>query len=172
MSTAPLDRTRALSAAENRAIRMIASGVDLRDVLDEICRTVDALTPGVISTVLLMDPDGMRLWAGGGPAFPAALKPAINPWSVGPDRGACGTAAFLKERVIIADVTTDSRWPDEYRALAVSHGLHASWSQPLITSAGDVLGTFAMYYGEPRTPDAADLQLIEGAGQIALIAIQ
>src|SRR4029077_1446929 len=47
-----------------------------------------------------------------------------------------------------------------------------SWSQPLITSAGTVLGTFAMYYAEPRVPEPADLQLIEAAGQIARIAIQ
>ena len=116
MSTAPEDRAKALSAAESRAIGMIAGGVALPEVLDELCRTIDVLTPGVVSTVLLMDPDGKRLWPGGGPAFPAALKPAINPWMIGPRRGACGTAAFLKERVIIADVTTDPRWPDEYRA--------------------------------------------------------
>jgi PAS domain S-box-containing protein len=172
MSTAALERAKALSAAENRTIGMIASGAGLPEVLDELCRTIDALTPGVVSTVLLMDPDGTRLWPGGGPAFPPALKPAINPWPIGPDRGACGTAAFLKDRVVIADVTTDPRWPDEYRTLAVNHGLRASWSQPLITSTGTVLGTFAMYYAEPRVPDAADLELIEAAGQIALIAIQ
>lgn len=172
MSTAALERAKALSAAENRAIGMIASGVGLLEVLDELCRTIDMLTPGVVSTVLLMDPDGKRLWPGGGPAFPTALKPAINPWTIGPDRGACGTAAFLKERVIIADVITDPRWPDEYRTLAVSHGLRASWSQPLITSTGIVVGTFAMYYAERRVPEATDLELIEAAGKIALIAIQ
>ena len=123
---------------------MIAGGVALREVLDELCRTIDVVTPGVVSTVLLMDPDGKRLWPGGGPAFPEALRPAINPWRIGPDRGACGRAAFLKERVIIADVTTDPRWPDQDRELAVSHGLRASWSQPLITSAGTVLAPFAM----------------------------
>jgi PAS domain S-box-containing protein len=172
MSMTALERAKALSAAENRTIGMIANGARLPEVLDELCRTIDVLTPGVVSTVLLMDPDGKRLWPGGGPGFPAALKPLINPWPIGPGSGACGTAAFLKDRVIIADVTTDPRWPDEYRTLAVSHGLHASWSQPLITSAGAVLGTFAMYYAEPRVPDAADLELIEAAGQIALIAIQ
>ena len=172
MSTAALERAKALSAAQDRTIGMIASGARLPEVLDELCRVIDALIPGVVSTVLLMDPDGQRLWPGAGPLFPPPLKPAINPWMVGPGRGACGTAAFLKERVIIADVTSDPRWPDEYRALAVGHGLCASWSQPLITNAGTVLGTFAMYYAEPRVPDAADLELIEAAGRIALVAIQ
>jgi len=35
-----------------------------------------------------------------------------------------------------------------------------------------VLGTFALYASEPRTPTDAELELIEGAGQIALIAIE
>jgi len=172
MTTPALERAKALAAAQNRTIGMIANGARLPEVLDELCRVIDALTPGLVSTVLLMDPDGTRLWSGAGPRFPPALQPAINPWMIGPNRGACGTAAFLKERVIIADVTSDPRWPDEYRTLAVSHGLCASWSQPLITNAGTVLGTFAMYYAEPRVPDPSDLDLIEAAGQIALIAIQ
>lgn len=172
MSSAARERASALSATEKRTIGMIADGVALADVLDELCRTIDALTPGVVTTVLLMDPDGKRLWLGAGPAFPPPLKPAINPWWVGPDRGACGTAVFLRQRVVIDDVTTDPRWPDEYRTPAITHGLRASWSQPLITSEGTVLGTFAMYYAEPRVPDAADLELIETAARIALIAIQ
>src|SRR5262249_35977439 len=101
----------ALSAAEDWTIGMIADDVPLPKVLDELCRTIDALIPGVVSTVLLMDPDGKRLWPGGAPGFPDALRPAINPWWIGPGRGACGTSAFLKERVIIADVTTDPRFP-------------------------------------------------------------
>lgn len=171
MSTAALERAKALSAAESRTIEQINSGVRLPEVLDELCRSIDALMPALVSTVLLMDPDGMRLWPGGAPGFPAAVRPALNPWCIGPNRGACGTSAFLKERVIIADVTTDPRFPEEYRTLAVRHGLRASWSQPLISS-GTVLGTFALYYPEPRVPDAADLELLERGGQIALRAIQ
>jgi GAF domain-containing protein len=172
MSDSTLTREQVLLAVHERTIAMIASGAPLSGVLDELCRAVDALIPGVISTVLVMDPDGKRLWSGGAPRFPDALRPAINPWWIGPGRGSCGTAAFLKERVIIGDVTTDANFPEEYRTLAVKHGLRASWSQPLLTSAGTVLGTFAMYYGEPRLPTAADLELIDALGRIALVAIR
>jgi len=165
-------RAESLLAAEKRVVEMIANRVSLADVLDDLCHTIDAHVPGVISTVLLMDSDGKRLWLGAGPRFPAVLKPAVFPWPIGPGRAACGTAAFLKQRVIISDVTTDPRWPDEYRTLAVSHGLRASWSEPLISKDGQVLGTFAMYYAEPRIPDTSDLELIEAAGHIALIGIQ
>jgi PAS domain S-box-containing protein len=133
---------------------------------------MEAHAPGVISIVLLMGSDGKQLWPVAGRRFPAELIPAISPWPVGPNRAACGTAAFLKERVIISDVATDPRWPDEYRNLAVRHGLRAAWSEPLFAKEGEVLGTFAMYYAEKRVPDTGDLELITAAGHIASIAIQ
>jgi formate hydrogenlyase transcriptional activator len=90
---------------------------------------------------------------------------------VGPDRGSCGTAAFLKEPVIVSDIGTD-RLFDRNRETALRSGLRAAWSQPLISKDQKVLGTFAMYYPEPRSPSTSDLQLIEGAAHVALIAIQ
>jgi C4-dicarboxylate-specific signal transduction histidine kinase len=40
-----------------------------------------------------------------------------------------------------------------------------------LTKDREVLGTFALYSAEPRPPTAAELELIEGAGHIALIAM-
>jgi GAF domain-containing protein len=41
-----------------------------------------------------------------------------------------------------------------------------------LTKDGDVLGTFALYSSEPRIPTDAEIELIEGAGHIALIAME
>ena len=155
---------------------MIASGASLNDTLENLCGAIDAQNPDIISTVLLMDPDGRRLWPAAGPRVPSAWTRAITPLTIGPDMGSCGTAAFRKARVIISDVTSDPRWagapPAQSREVAIAHGLLAAWSQPLISKDNEVLGTFAMYYGEPRSPSASDLQLIEDAGHIAVIAIE
>jgi formate hydrogenlyase transcriptional activator len=78
----------------------------------------------------------------------------------------------LKARVIVTDVATDPNWPDQYRALAIRNGIRAAWSQPILTKDNQVLGTFALYSSESRGPTDADLALIEGAGRIALIAIE
>jgi|SRR5216683_6718039 len=90
----------------------------------------------------------------------------ISPRPIGPREGCCGAAAFFKRRVIVADVATDPVWSDENRQLAL-----AAWSQPILTKDGEVLGTFALYARVPRTPTDAEIELIEGAAQIALIAI-
>jgi formate hydrogenlyase transcriptional activator len=150
---------------------MIAGGARLGDVLDALCDTIDAHSHGIISTVLLMDPDGKKLWPAAGRRVPASWREAITPLPVGPDRGSCGTAAFLKEPVIVSDIGTN-RLFDRNRETALRSGLRAAWSQPLISKDQKVLGTFAMYYPEPRSPSTSDLQLIEGAAHVALIAIQ
>jgi hypothetical protein len=50
--------------------------------------------------------------------------------------------------------------------------LRAAWSQPLLSKDQEMLGTFAIYYAEPRSPSESDLQLIEGAGHVAVIAMR
>src|SRR6202035_250469 len=81
------------------------------------------------------------------------------------------SAAFLKQRIIVSDIANNPLWVD-YRDLALSYGLRAAWSQPLLSKNQQVLGTFGMYYAETRTPSETDLRLIDGAGHIAIIAIE
>jgi len=78
---------------------------------------------------------------------------------------------FLGQPVIVRDVLIDPRWED-YRDLAVANGLRACWSTPIISERGKVLGSFAMYYREPRSPSAEEVRLTEIATQLAAIAIE
>jgi formate hydrogenlyase transcriptional activator len=167
------DRKRAesLLAAEKRSLEMIAGGAPLTDILQSLCDTIDDQASGIISTAMLMDPDGKRLWPVAGRRVPREWIAAITPLTIGASVGSCGTAAFRSQRVITSDIATDPLWID-YRDLALSNGLRAAWSQPLLSKHQQMLGTFAMYYGEPRTPSESDLQLIEGAGRVAVIAVE
>jgi formate hydrogenlyase transcriptional activator len=155
---------------------MIAAGANLSDIVENLCDGIDALHPDIISTILLMDAGGKRLWPAAGRRVPQGWKKAITPLDIGARMGSCGTAAFRKETVICSDIASDQLWSGtpaaKYREIALSHGIRAAWSQPLISKENEVLGTFAMYYSEPRVPDDDDLRLIAEAGQIALIAIE
>src|SRR6202166_3939169 len=164
-------RAEALLAAEKRTLEMIANGACLGDILERLCETIDAQASNIKSAVILMAADGMHLRPAAGPRLPKAWVEAITPLKIGPCVGSCGTAASLKQRVIVSDISTDPLWAG-YRDLALSHGLRAAWSQPLLSKNQQVLGTFGMYYPEQRTPSEADLLLIEGAGHIAVIAIE
>ena len=164
-------RSESLLGAEKRTLEMIAGGASLIEILNALCDTIDAQAPGIISTAMLMDPDGKRLWPVAGRQVPKDWIAAITPVTIGQCVGSCGTAAFRGQRVIASDIAVDPLWID-YRERALSNGLRAAWSEPLLSKDNQVLGTFAIYYSQPRTPGESDLRLIEGAGHIAVIAIE
>src|SRR2546425_3238170 len=150
---------------------MIAHGASLTDILEDLCRAIDAQAPNIISSVLLMEPDGQRLRPAAGDRVPSGWAQAITPVTIGPCVGSCGTAAFLKKPVIVSDIASDPLWVD-FRDIALSHGLRAAWSQPLLSKNDEVLGTFCLYYPEVRSPNRSDLRLLEDAGHVAVIAIE
>ncbi|HET6797743.1 MAG TPA: sigma 54-interacting transcriptional regulator [Gemmatimonadales bacterium] len=165
--------TESLLLAERRSLELIAGGARLTDILTDICDAIDAQDPDIISTVLLMDGDGKRLWPAAGSRIPAAWTRLITPVEIGDGMGSCGTAAYLKQPVIVADIASSPMFDlGDYRKQALRMGLRAVWSIPLLSKTREVVGTFAMYYGEPRAPSEHELARVEGAAQLALIAIE
>jgi PAS domain S-box-containing protein len=167
-----LKQAQSLLAAEKHALEMIADGASLNEILSHVCNSMDLHVAPSMTTILLMDSDGKRLWHTAGSRVPREWVPVISPLPVASDAGLCGTAAFLKKRIIVPDVATDPNWPDQLRPIAIRNGIRAGWSEPILTRDGQVLGTFALYAPEPRVPTDTDLSLIEGAGRVALIAIE
>ncbi len=164
-------RAEDLLSTEKHTLQMIAEGSPLRDVLDDLCAGIDQQTPGLMSMVAMIDPDGAYLRPIAGPHLPEGWKEIITPTAIGPCAASCGTAAFRGEPVMVADISVDPLW-QELRERALSCGLRACWSAPLTSTTGDVLGTFAMYYREPRRPGDYDRTLIERATQVATIAVE
>ncbi len=169
-------RAQALLSAQKRSLQLIAGGASLTDILQDLCDTIDAQAPANISTILLMDRDGKTLQPAAGRRVPEGWTQTLTPLPIGPQMGSCGTAAFLKKPVITSDIASDPLWcvveGTDYKNLALSYGLRAAWSYPLISKDDEVLGTFAIYYPEPKSPDHSDLGWIETAANIAVIAIE
>ena len=162
-------RTEALLAGERRILEMVAKGDALPRILDSLCQLVEEQARDVLASILLIE-DG-RLKHGGAPSLPKAYVEAIDGVAIGPSVGSCGTAAYLAKQVIVSDIVSDSLW-DDYRAAALPHSLRACWSTPIISSDAKVIGTFAMYYREPRSPSLRDQEIIEQITHLAGIAIQ
>src|SRR5437763_6828448 len=106
---------------------------------------------GVLASTLLMDPNDKQLRHGAAPNLPKTYTEAIDGAFIGPAVGSCGTAAYRAEQVIVSDIAADPLWGD-FRDLALTHLLRACSSSPIFASEGKVIGTFAMYYREPRSP--------------------
>src|SRR6266480_2156399 len=164
-------RREALLAGENRLLEMVAKGDSLPDILDSLCRLVEEQSSGVLASILFMDSNGKQLRHGGAPNLPKAYTEAIDGAFIGPSVGSCGTAAYRAEQVIASDIATDPLWAD-FRDLALTHSLRACWSTPIFSSEGKVIGSFAMYYREPRRPSPREQDTIKHITHLAGVAIQ
>src|ERR1700751_6260252 len=165
------ERTKGLFAGENAILEMIALDAPLADVLDRLMRLTETRFEGLLASVLLLDPEGKRLRHAAAPSLPAAYMRAIDGTPIGPSVGSCGSAAYRKEMVIVTDIETDPLWAP-YKSLAYPYGLRACWSAPIVSRRGKVLGTFAMYYREVRSPSRAELRLLKATTHFAGIAIE
>jgi GAF domain-containing protein len=134
----------------------------MRASLEALIGLIEQVVPGMRGSVLLLDDDGVTLRHGAAPRLPEAYCRLIDGERIGPAAGSCGTAAYRGERVIVRDIATDPLWAP-YRAAAAPFGLAACWSTPIFDAEGRLLGTFAMYYDEPRDPTADDIALTETA---------
>ncbi len=164
-------RAEALLAGEKLLLEMIAKGEPLQRTLEALCRLVEQESTGSMCSILFVDEDTNRLRHGVAPSLPAAYTAKLDGRPIGPDKGPCAVAAFRRETVIVSDFRTDPA-PDWYRTLAADHGIRACWSVPVLSRDQRVLGTFAVYYREPRTPTPEEYNLIEQFRDLASIAIE
>jgi signal transduction histidine kinase len=160
-----------LRIGQSRLLEMIAKDEPLEVTLDSLMQLIEAQSPGVLCSVLLMDDSGQHLLHGAAPSLPKAYCDAIHGVTIGEHVGSCGTAAFRRTQVIVSDIQTDPLWVD-YAALAETYQLRACWSTPIISFQEKLLGTFAMYYKEARNPGTIEMNLIKVATDIAGIAIE
>src|ERR1700733_1864969 len=161
----------ALARLDVKVLAMVMAHAALPEILATLCTNIEKQHPGLLCSVLLLDADSKTLRHGAGPSLPKEYSRIIDGIPIGPCAGSCGTAAYRRQPVIVSDIATDPLWAD-CRQLALPHGLRACWSTPIASQDGNILGTFAVYYREPRTPDEEHLQLIAHATHLAAVAME
>jgi PAS domain S-box-containing protein len=156
---------------ERVVLEVLAQGGSLPELLARLVLSFETLLPGMRGSVLLLDADGRRLRHGAAPNLPPAYCQALDGAEIGANAGSCGTAAHSGRNVIVADIANDPLWND-YRDLALSHGLRACWSVPIFGRARRVLGTFAFYFTVPRAAHQSELATIDRGAHLASLAIE
>lgn len=167
---APED-TPEFTAEQKRIEDMIAAGAPLGDVLSELVLMIEAQSPEMLCSILLLSDDGNHVRHAVAPSLPQNYIKVIDGSPIGPKHGSCGTAMFRGKPVIVTDIATDPLW-DEYRNFAWAIDVAACWSTPILSSKGKVLGSFAMYYREPRGPRPEEQRLTDVATKLASRAIE
>src|SRR5215210_3771197 len=158
-------------AEQARIEEMIAANTPLNQILSELLLMIEAESPEMIGSILLLSEDGNHVKHAVAPSLPANYIKAIDGSPIGPKHGSCGTAMFRGKPVVVTDILTDPLWED-YRELTAGTGLRACWSTPIMSRRGKVLGSFAMYYRRPQAPTAVEARLTEVATRLAGEAIE
>ena len=156
---------------QKQVLEMIAKDEPLGDTLNALVKIIEQQSRDVMGSILLLDKDGQHLRHGAAPSLPETYNAAVDGVAIGPNVGSCGTAVYRCEQVIVTDIASDPLWQN-FRDFTLGFGLRACWSAPILSSQGQVLGTFAMYYAQPRSPENFELELIEAVRNLAGIAIE
>lgn len=155
----------------NRVLERLASGASLGDVLMTLVETAETVRPESLGSVMIFDKESRCLRHGAAPHLPKDFNSVIDGLAVGPSQCSCGTAAYMGERVIVEDVLDHPFW-EEYKEHCERAGLRACWSEPIVSSNGEILGTFAMYFRNPRKPALDDIEFMKAMANLAGIAIE
>jgi GAF domain-containing protein len=161
----------AFQVAEQHVEDLIAARAPLGEILSTIVRMIEAQSPGMLCSVLLLSPDGNHIQHGAAPSLPTNYVNAVDGSPIGPKNGSCGTAMYRGEPVVVTDILTDPLW-DDFRDLTNGTSLRACWSTPIMSRRGKVLGSFAMYYDQPQAPTGEEARLTETATRLAAKAIE
>src|SRR6202163_3900488 len=153
------------------ALKMILIGAPLNDILRSVALLIEAHSEGAVCSIFLLDEDGQHLRYAAAPKMSDEYRVATDGVSIGPHVGSCGAAAYLRQPVFVSDVLSHPHFAN-FKDLIVRTGMRASWSSPIMSHDGRVLGTFGMFYREVREPGPAEIQLIDYASRIAGIAIE
>lgn len=163
--------TEELQKGRNQILEEVILDKPLESILETMILHAEQMQPAMFGSVLLLDDSGQHLLLASAPHLPDFYNEAINGIQIGMGVGSCGTTAFSGKATIVDNIRTHPYWKD-FLNLAAQADLAACWSLPIISSTGDVLGTFAMYYKEPREPDKQTLALATELTKFAAIAIE
>lgn len=141
----------------------------IQDVLSYYVNGIEGLFPHTVCSILQIKNN--RLYNLSSPSLPDFYIKALEGLEIGEDVGSCGTSAYLKQIIIVADIQHDPRWA-RYKELAAKAGLMACWSHPIIDSEGEVMATFAIYYRQPKKPDPEELSIIERAVSLLKVILE
>ncbi|WP_083245367.1 PAS domain S-box protein [Paraburkholderia nodosa] len=165
-------RAEALLAGEKRLLEMIAMGLPLPTVLDDLCRLVEQIVSDCFCSIALIEPGDMTFQQVNAAGLALTYTYPSSGGRVHLDLGPCGLAASRSEQVVVSDIASDSRWPTAWRDLSLAHGLRACWATPILSRTNEVLGTFTLFRSEPGTPSPFQSDLTGRLTHLASIAIE
>ena len=163
-------RQELLQQGQTHILDLLYQNRPLEEVCTAIVEAIECVEEGLLCSILQLNTRTGTLHKVAAPSLPDFYNNAVDGMEIGEGVGSCGAAAFSKRRVVVADILSHPYW-QKARRLIEKTDLRSCWSQPIFSNNGEVLGTFAIYYTEPREPGPFELELIRSAADLTALAI-
>ena len=148
-----------LDQLENEVLQLLVgnhSGID--KVLHTYMVGLERLFPNMKCSIHKVKDNKLYNWAS--PSLEESYTSKIEHLEIGPLVGSCGTAAYLREMVIVNDIANDERWAS-HKDVTLAHGLKACWSIPVIDSKDKVIAVLGIYYSTVKEPNEPEVVIIK-----------
>lgn len=156
--SAELRESEALLRGQKEAFQAAMNGEDLEASLGALVRVAVGHYPDTAARAAFYVTNEDNTSLSHVVGMPPEYAESVSDVRVGTDSFACGLAIALGEPVTTADVWLDPRWKERLW-LAERFNFRACWSVPVRTAYGPILGTFALYFPEPREATPRDHEL-------------
>jgi len=156
---------------QSRTFERVATGGELDFTLFTLVQALESEMESGWCGLYRVDETGKSLRLAACPSLPAEFQRAAEALAVRDGEASCGTAAFRREPVVVSDIAADPLW-SRLRAAALQSGLRASTSVPILGRKGEVLGTLALFYPQPKRPPTWDVQLLSAGSMLAALALE
>lgn len=148
-----------LDHLEKRVLELNSkNNVETETLLQEYILGLEKLFPNMRCSVLRVK--GSKLYNWVTPSLPEPYIQKINDFEIGPSIGSCGASAYIKQKVIVADIETDPKWT-AFKHLLLPYGLRSSWSYPVIDSEGNVIAVLGIYHSVAKIPSEIESAIVE-----------
>lgn len=165
------EKYQAIQDKQYKALQMIASGEKLTDVFRNIIDAVEALSVNSLCSIMFYEESENWLRNGYSHSFPESFLKKIDRFPVGLNHASCGHAAFTKEIAIVSDIETDLAW-SKWKEIPLAFQLRSCWSIPILSSKGELFGTFAIYHPEVQKPKSYEIELLKVFSYLTGLAIE
>lgn len=160
----------ALFETQQGVHELIAQQAPLEQTLEAISHWIGILFPGAVVAFMRFDPVRCTLSLLPSHRFSPPYVEQLQDVPIGPETASFGAAAYFRRLIVTEDIQVDPLWKP-FRSAALAEGLRACWSSPVLTSQGELLGTFGTYYRDSTAPTELSRKRLYQAAVLVALAI-
>ncbi|NRB37697.1 MAG: response regulator [Pseudomonadales bacterium] len=156
-------REQIMLKANNKILELLYGDGSLQEILTMQCREAEHLYADMHACVLTLDDELTHLSYCASYSLPASFCRTIDGIEI---ESSVSATAFCHELCIFEDIHTLPCW-EVFKALTFAAGLQASWSHPIMTPQGKILGCLVMFFNQSKAAAEQDIDYLVGQARIA-----